>query len=428
MMKKKSLKKQKNNLQDKVNCEAREGALGQKIKQLEVEVSLLRDAYFQLEKTILKEKKTAKSLKEAKDFSEGILSSMSDGITVVGQDCTILFANKALLDAWGKNIIGKKCYNIWRANKKQCKLCPLRNKLRVGESKTIEISGLVNDKVLLGTHTGIRWKDDSFAVLEVFKDITERKKAEERVKKVNELRKKFVTVISHQLRTPLASVVWNLEMLMGGDVGKLKEEQTALLRANHGRLNDLIRIIAELMELIDIEENRITLSKEETNIDELCQSVIQDYQQQAKLKQIKLTKITPKRPMPKLNIDFQKIRNAMDHFINNAIIYTPEKGRVTINLQVKKGKVRFETTDTGIGIPKEEQDKIFSKFFRASNAMKTITDLSGVGLAVSKHYIEQHNGTVGFTSKQNKGSTFWFELPVEENEETAEPEKESLEK
>jgi two-component system phosphate regulon sensor histidine kinase PhoR len=203
---------------------------------------------------------------------------------------------------------------------------------------------------------------------------------------------------------------------MRGEIGKLSKEQTALLSASHRKLDELIHIIAELTELMDIEEKGIPLHKEKTDINEMCQTIMQNYKQQAKLKQIKLAKTAPISPIPLTHIDSQEIHIVMDHFINNAIAYTPEKGKVTINIQVKKEKIRVEVIDTGIGIPKEEQNKIFSKFFRASNAMKTVTDSSGVGLAISKYYISEHKGTTGFISKLNKGSTFWFEIPIQDSE------------
>lgn len=244
------------------------------------------------------------------------------------------------------------------------------------------------------------------------KDIQRRIKAEKKIKELNELRKKFISIVAHQLRTPLGSVRWSLETLLKEELGPLKAAQKNLSNSALESEVMVIQRIGDMLTALDIEEGRITLSKQETDISSLIASVVSESEAKAKLKQLTYTYAPPSETLPILLIDSAKISDTAKRLIDNAIVYTPEKGQIDISLKKHDNRIRFEVKDTGVGIPQGEQSSIFNRFFRASNASKMMPDASGISLSIAKYYIEQHSGTIGFKSEDKKGSIFWFDLPL----------------
>lgn len=246
----------------------------------------------------------------------------------------------------------------------------------------------------------------------VERDITERRKASRHIEELNEVRSKFIEIISHQLRTPLTAVNWNLEMILGGDFGKLEKTQHEFLQATHASSIEITRRIHNLLAAMDVEEGRVRFVNEEIILNSLCAATINEMQKKAGLKNIALSYLPPESDIPVIRGDGEKIRMVIAALVENAINYTNDDGKITAKLTAKDNVARFEITDNGVGILQEEQHLIFSRFYRASNASVMLPDAFGIGLFVAKSYIEQHGGRLGFESQAGVGSTFWFELPI----------------
>ena len=246
------------------------------------------------------------------------------------------------------------------------------------------------------------------------RDITERKKTDEKRKELDELKSNFIKIVSHQLRTPLGVVRWNIEELLSGSEGQLPEGQQQLLRTVYRANKDVIERINDMLTALDIEENRIKLELSSTQFESLVSSVVEELKPMAGLKQVGIEVSLPPatEALPAINMDPVRIRDAVYKLLDNAITYTQEAGKVRLKLMKHNDFARLEVSDNGIGIPKTERDRLFSRFQRASNAFNLKPDASGLGLFIAKHFIEDHNGRIDFESEEGKGSTFWFELPL----------------
>lgn len=241
-------------------------------------------------------------------------------------------------------------------------------------------------------------------------DITERKLAEERMQQLDELKSTFIKIASHQLRTPLTTISWNLEQVLDAQ-GELKlpaKYHTAISLAY--RFNNVVSSrLRDLLRALDIEEQNISLQKTPTDIRQLLNAVVHNVPDKLARHRVHLAD-AKKTPLV-LNIDPEKIADALMRLIDNALVYSAADKPVEVRLKLTPRLVKIEVEDQGIGIPAQAFSHIFSRFYRASNAPTQEPNASGLGLYLAKHSVELHGGTLGFWSHQGKGSLFWISLP-----------------
>jgi PAS domain S-box-containing protein len=271
-----------------------------------------------------------------------------------------------------------------------------REELKISEKFTVEVSTVP-----------IIHKKEKLGDLVILHDIT-------REKMVERMKTEFVSLAAHQLRTPLAAIKWTLRMLLDGDLGEITEEQKDFIEKTYSSNERMIALINDLLDVTRIEEGRYLLKPTPASLEDVVQFVIKSYQEEIKRRKIKLEFQKPAKKTPQVMIDAEKMRIAIQNLVDNAVKYTPPQGTVTVSLKFTKKKIELSVKDTGIGIPKDQQERVFTKFFRAANVIRKETEGSGLGLFIAKNIIEAHKGKIWFKSKEGEGTTFYFTLPVKE--------------
>lgn len=272
-----------------------------------------------------------------------------------------------------------------------------RKELKIKEDFILEVSAvpIVSRGELLG-------------YLVVLHDIT-------REKMIERIKTEFVSLAAHQLRTPLSAIKWTLKMFLDGDLGEITPDQKAFLEKTYFANERMINLINDLLNVARIEEGRYLYKPQPEDIISIFSDAINFHQEKAERKKIELIFKKPQ-TLPKVLVDKEKISLAISNLINNAIEYTLPGGRVTIEVQKREKELLCSVSDTGIGIPKDQQSRVFTKFFRASNAMRLQTEGTGLGLFITKNIIEAHGGRIWFESEEGKGTTFSFTLPIKEED------------
>jgi len=358
--------------------------------------------------------------------SHAILSSIGDGVFVIDNRQRLTLLNPAARTIAGitdDEVLGKRYDDI----------------LNFRSHKTGKVNDAFIKKALGGhlasmsNHTVLVRKDgkqvpvaDSAAPIRdahnhivgaivVFRDIST--EAE-----LDKAKTEFVSLASHQLRTPLAAINWYGEMLLNGDAGKLTEEQTKYIQEIFSGSQRMVELVNSLLDVSRLEVGKLAYVAAENDIADLIKSVEQEVGITAKAKSIRLT--SSGRGIPPVTADSKQLRMVVQNLLSNAVKYTPDKGNVHILLRaattadiatahLAEGKKYWtlEVKDTGYGIPVDQQPKIFSKLFRADNVQRMDVEGTGLGLYIVKGVVEQMGGRVWFESQENIGTTFTVVLP-----------------
>ncbi len=229
--------------------------------------------------------------------------------------------------------------------------------------------------------------------------------------KVEKVKTEFITVASHQLRTPLTATKWFLELALGE---KPDKKMKTFLKNAYASNERIIALLADLLSAARLEASEIIPDSASADLAGLAKLVAAEQEEKIKKKKIKLSfKIAGGKAADfKVKIDERFLRQAIANLLVNAIMYTPAEGKIAVILEKKGREAVFAVKDTGYGIPKNEQKMIFQKFFRGTNVFKKETQGTGLGLYIVKAILEIFGGKIWFESEENKGTTFYFALPL----------------
>ncbi|MDB5179603.1 MAG: Sensor protein resE [Candidatus Saccharibacteria bacterium] len=231
------------------------------------------------------------------------------------------------------------------------------------------------------------------------------------LQKLDEAKDEFISMASHQLRTPLTSIKGYISMLMDGDVGEVSKEQKHLLEEAFISSERMVRLIGDFLNVSRLQTGKFVIDKHPVDLGKIVGNEVENLKTNAETRGLKFTFKKPKN-IPELNLDESKIQQVIMNFCDNAIYYSKDNSKIKVELAVVDNHVQFTVKDAGIGVPAAERDQLFTKFFRATNARKQRPDGTGVGLFLAKKVIDAHDGKIVFESQEGKGSTFGFRLPI----------------
>ncbi len=346
-----------------------------------------------------------KKAEEERDKTLAVINNFADALLILELNTVTLFNPKAeeffYLDK--KEVVGKKI-NELQEHKRLKDLFDLLNKKKVnfsreelamGDGFIMEISAICINR--LG-------KCDAKMI--ILHDIT-------REKSVERLKTEFVSIAAHQLRTPLSAIKWILRMFLDGDMGQVSETQSQFLQKTYDSNERMINLVNDLLNVTRIEEGKFLEKMQQQDISALLNEVAEPFREKIKEKGLNFNLVLPDKELPKLDVDKEKIILAIQNLLENAMNYTKTGGIILAGeYSAVQKEFLIKIQDTGIGIPKEQHERVFSRFFRSANALKTETEGTGLGLFIAKNIIEAHGGKVWFESKENEGSTFFFTLPL----------------
>lgn len=382
-------------------------------------LNLLDDAQ-ELEANLKLEKVSIGQEKEKSESILQFLKSIGDGVFAVDMDLRVIFMNtmaEKLSGYSSEDALGRKYTDTFR--------------FIFENDSTVSYTDFISQVITTGlastlpNHTSIVMRDGNIipvsdsaspirdasgvivGCIVVFQDDTKKRERDQ-------LKDNFISVAAHQLRTPLGGMRWSMEALLGEDRGKLPSEVRSELEQLYENSQRMVTLVNDLLNTTRIDGTSSKEKPELVDIVNLMHKVVSDSLNEATMRSISVRFSEMPEKIPLAFVAPKSIYEALQNIIINAIKYNNHGGSVIIGMyQEGDDQIRINIADTGIGIPKEQQSKIFMKFSRATNAILKETDGSGLGLSVAKFFIEQSGGKIWFESQEGKGTTFFIELPIQ---------------
>lgn len=356
------------------------------------------------------------NIEEEKIKTEAMIESIGDGIVATDENGTIVRINgigEKLLNVAEKEVIGKKVIDSFGIfNEKGEKI--------VGKKRPIYVA-LKDNKQVVNDKYFLKRKDETlFPVylsanpvtlngkiigsICIYRDIT-------REKEIDKAKTEFVSIASHQLRTPLTAIKWYTEMLLNEDAGQLTDQQKEYLNEVESSNDRMVELVGKLLNVSRIDLGTFSVEPVPTDLREVAKSVLSELKVGILGKKITVVEdYDPKLPL--INLDPKLIRIVFQNLLSNAVKYNSDGGKLTVISRKKGSEVQVEIADTGYGIPEKDQPKMFTKLFRADNVRVKETEGNGLGLYIVKAIVEEAGGKIWFESQENKGTRFFFTLPL----------------
>jgi len=347
--------------------------------------------------------RTIRTLTEERNLSAAILGSMVEGVAVVNGVERLVFANPGfaqILDLDVPPVSGSSLLEVVR----QTELIEAVRRVLAGEPRVEAeiVTGTLRQHYFAATVASVRAGETSGAVI-VLHDITE-------LRKLERVRRDFVANVSHEFRTPLTAIQGFSETLLAGAVNDPNNRDRFLgIILEHSRR--LARLTEDLLRLSEMDAERLELEVRRLAVSQLVESCYETAQRRAAEKGLTLSLQLPGR-LPDVAGDSRRLQEVLQNLLDNAIQYTLPGGKIVLSAEAKNDEVIFTVADTGIGIPRSDQPRIFERFYRVDAARSREAGGTGLGLSIAKHLIEVHGGRIWVESEVGEGSQFHFSIPV----------------
>ena len=229
---------------------------------------------------------------------------------------------------------------------------------------------------------------------------------------ISQMKSEFISIAAHQLRTPLSAVKWTIKMLTDGDLGAITKEQREFLERGYQVNERMITLVGDLLNVARIEEGRFGYRFSLIDFADYISQFIQRYAPQAKAKNIKIVFEPDKLILPKINIDTSKMDLVLQNLLDNSVKYSSPGSTIKVTKSILPQFVEVTIKDSGIGIPRHQMHRVFTKFFRGDNVVRLQTEGSGLGLFIVRNIIKNHGGDIRVESEENRGTKMIFTLPL----------------
>jgi two-component system phosphate regulon sensor histidine kinase PhoR len=353
-----------------------------------------------------------KDIATEKSRMRGLINRLSAGVMATDNRERIVLANPAfriMMNYHGKNPIG-------RSAKSFIDNPTLLDMIDKALTMDADESAELTDEILLGDDTkpektvlnvcSAPFRDrtgSNMGTITVLHDITV-------LKKMDQMKSDFVSLVSHEIRSPMNSVLMQLKVIMDGLAGDITENQQEILGRASQKIHSLVDMASELLDLSKIESGLITLTKENIQFNELIQDQVNFHSETARAKQIAIH-FKPSAGLPPVHANRQNMEEVVSNLITNAINYTPEGGEIHLAPTLENGYLCISVADSGLGIPPEDLERIFTRFYRVKNEKTRYITGTGLGLPIVKSIVEAHHGTIDVESTLDKGSVFRVYIP-----------------
>ena len=356
-----------------------------------------------------------------KAYIENLVDNAGDAIISTDVEDRILTWNHGaeVIFGYSKEETVGQSLTILLPSHRAGELEEIRDKVRLtGVIRNLEVRRIRKDGIIIEASLAvspIRDKDDNvIGFLHLARDVTEKKRYEERLKELDKMKSAFVSNVSHELRTPLTAIKASADNMLDRLIGDLNGKQVGYLTRIKSNSDRLARLINDLLDLSTIEAGKIDLRPTNLPLVTLVKEAAESLRPVAAEKLINLTVMSAE-PGVIAWADRDKVIQVLMNLIGNALKFTPTRGKVTIAVAKNSAAwMQISVTDTGPGIPAEEVNKVFGRFYQIGQASTQKTQGTGLGLAISKALVEMHGGKIWAESEPGKGSTFSFTLPAEQ--------------